>query len=128
MSVLLVTPVRVLFLRKLLPVSSHRLVVAWEVDRDGSALLPDKAHRLVVGRRCSVKVVGKLIGKLAGKTAAIIGGCRTKRVRRRTKRVNCLLQDIGVNALAGVSTSDPEQSARLIEGDALRKQIADFCK
>jgi hypothetical protein len=38
------------------------------------------------------------------------------------------LQDIGVNALAGVSNSNPEQSARLIEGDSLQKQIADLCK
>jgi hypothetical protein len=32
-------------------------------------------------------------------SVAIIGGCRTK-------GVNCLLQDIGANALAGVSTSE----------------------
>jgi hypothetical protein len=38
------------------------------------------------------------------------------------------LQDIGVNALAGVSNSVPEQSARLMDADALRKQIAELCK
>ncbi|BBZ77230.1 hypothetical protein MANY_25670 [Mycolicibacterium anyangense] len=38
------------------------------------------------------------------------------------------LQDIGINALAGVQNSDPGQAARLAEGDSARKQVADLCK
>lgn len=38
------------------------------------------------------------------------------------------LQDIGMNALAGVQNSDPGQAARLAEGDSARKQVADLCK
>lgn len=38
------------------------------------------------------------------------------------------LQDIGVNALAGVPNSDPNQSNRLTQGDLARKQIVDLCK
>ena len=38
------------------------------------------------------------------------------------------LQDIGVNALAGVANADPGQAARLAEGDSARKQVADLCK
>jgi hypothetical protein len=105
MSVLLVTQVRVLFLRKLLPISSRGLAVAWEVVRRACvgrvAALQDEAHRAFAGRRSPV--VGR---RSLANSVAIIGGCRTKRLRRRTKDVNCLLQAIGVNALAGVSTSE----------------------
>ena len=38
------------------------------------------------------------------------------------------LQDIGMNALAGVSTGDPRQAARQAEGDFDRKQAADLCR
>lgn len=38
------------------------------------------------------------------------------------------LQDIGINALAGVANADPGQAARLAEGDSARKQVADLCK
>lgn len=38
------------------------------------------------------------------------------------------LQDIGINALAGVQNSDPGQAARLAEGDSARKQLADLCR
>jgi hypothetical protein len=38
------------------------------------------------------------------------------------------LQDIGMNALAGVQNSDPRQAARQAEGDFDRKQVADLCK
>jgi hypothetical protein len=38
------------------------------------------------------------------------------------------LQDIGMYALAGVPNTDPEQSARLTQGDLGRKQIVDLCK
>jgi hypothetical protein len=38
------------------------------------------------------------------------------------------LQDIGMNALAGVPNSDPALAAKLAEADATRKQIADLCK
>ncbi|GAY15966.1 hypothetical protein [Mycobacterium sp. shizuoka-1] len=37
------------------------------------------------------------------------------------------LQDIGMNALAGVHASDPRQAARQAEGDFDRKQVADLC-
>jgi hypothetical protein len=38
------------------------------------------------------------------------------------------IQDIGVNALANVPNSDPQQTARLREGDATRQQIVELCK
>ena len=38
------------------------------------------------------------------------------------------LQVIGINALAGASNSDPDQAARLTQGDLARKQILDLCK
>ncbi|MGY4711141.1 hypothetical protein ACXDF8_16525 [Mycolicibacterium sp. CBM1] len=38
------------------------------------------------------------------------------------------LQDIGINALAGVQNADARQAARLADGDASRKQVADLCK
>jgi hypothetical protein len=38
------------------------------------------------------------------------------------------LQDIGMNALAGVTNTDPAQSARLADADASRQQIAELCK
>jgi hypothetical protein len=38
------------------------------------------------------------------------------------------LQDVGMNALAGVPYSDPRQAARQAEGDFDRKQVADLCK
>ncbi|MBO0679573.1 hypothetical protein JRC04_19085 [Mycolicibacterium sp. S2-37] len=38
------------------------------------------------------------------------------------------LQDIGANALANVPNSDPQQTARLREGDATRQQIVELCK
>jgi hypothetical protein len=38
------------------------------------------------------------------------------------------LQGIGMNALAGLTNSDPDQAARLAEADATRKQIVDLCK
>jgi hypothetical protein len=38
------------------------------------------------------------------------------------------LQDIGMNALAGVTNTDPAQSARLADADASRQQIAEMCK
>jgi hypothetical protein len=38
------------------------------------------------------------------------------------------LQDIGINALAGVPNTDPDQSARLTQADSARKQVVDLCK
>jgi hypothetical protein len=38
------------------------------------------------------------------------------------------LQDIGMNALAGVTNTDPAQSARLADADASRQQITELCK
>ena len=38
------------------------------------------------------------------------------------------LQDIGINALAGVPNSNPEQANRMTQGDLSRKQIVDLCK
>jgi len=38
------------------------------------------------------------------------------------------LQDIGMNALAGVSNGAPEQVDRLNDANALRTQIAELCK
>ena len=38
------------------------------------------------------------------------------------------LQVIGINALAGASNSDPDQAARLTQGDLARKQLLDLCK
>jgi hypothetical protein len=38
------------------------------------------------------------------------------------------LQDIGMNALAEVPGTDPSQAARLSDGEAGMKQIADLCK
>jgi hypothetical protein len=38
------------------------------------------------------------------------------------------LQDIGMNALAGVTNTDPAQAARLTEADSTRLQIVDLCK
>jgi hypothetical protein len=38
------------------------------------------------------------------------------------------LEDIGMNALAGVTNTDPAQSARLADADASRQQIAEMCK
>ncbi|MBB3753170.1 hypothetical protein FHT44_005689 [Mycolicibacterium sp. BK634] len=37
------------------------------------------------------------------------------------------LQDVGMNALAGVPYSDPRQAARQAEGDFDRKQLVDLC-
>ena len=39
-----------------------------------------------------------------------------------------VLQDIGMNALAGETNTDATQAARLAEGDATRKQIVDLCR
>ena len=38
------------------------------------------------------------------------------------------LQEVGMNALAGVPYTDPRQAARQAEGDFDRKQVADLCK
>jgi hypothetical protein len=38
------------------------------------------------------------------------------------------LQDIGMNALAGVTNTDPGQAAKLADADASRQQIAEMCK
>lgn len=38
------------------------------------------------------------------------------------------LQEIGINALAGVQNTDPAQSTRLVEADHTRQQIVDMCK
>ena len=38
------------------------------------------------------------------------------------------LDDIGMNALAGVTNEDPQQAARLPAGEAGRNKIADLCK
>lgn len=38
------------------------------------------------------------------------------------------LQDIGIHALAGVPNSDPEQSARLTQGDVANQQLQSLCK
>ena len=38
------------------------------------------------------------------------------------------LQDIGIDALAGVPNSDPAQAARLTQADLTRKQIVSLCK
>ncbi|MDT5016559.1 MAG: hypothetical protein QOD39_2719 [Mycobacterium sp.] len=38
------------------------------------------------------------------------------------------LQDIGMNALAGVPNSAAEQAARLVDADGQRKRIAELCK
>ena len=38
------------------------------------------------------------------------------------------LQDIGINLLAGVPTTDPSQATRVAEADAGRKQLVDLCK
>ena len=38
------------------------------------------------------------------------------------------LQDIGMSALAGVTNTDPAQSARLANADASRQQIVELCK
>ena len=38
------------------------------------------------------------------------------------------LQEIGINALAGVSNDDPVQAGRITDGDATRKQLVDLCK
>lgn len=37
------------------------------------------------------------------------------------------LQDIGMNALTGVTNEDPVQQGRLAEGDEARKEIAGLC-
>jgi hypothetical protein len=37
------------------------------------------------------------------------------------------LQNIGINALAGATNSEPAQADRLTQADATRKQIADLC-
>jgi hypothetical protein len=38
------------------------------------------------------------------------------------------LQDVGMNALAGMANTEPDQSARMAHADSTRKQIADLCK
>ena len=38
------------------------------------------------------------------------------------------LDDIGMNALAGATNEDPQQSARLTAGEAGRNNIAELCK
>lgn len=38
------------------------------------------------------------------------------------------LQDIGINALAGATNTDPAQAARLSDADADRKQVVELCK
>ena len=38
------------------------------------------------------------------------------------------LEDIGVNALAGATNEDPQQSARLRAGEDGRNKVADLCK
>ncbi|BBY62628.1 hypothetical protein [Mycolicibacterium helvum] len=38
------------------------------------------------------------------------------------------LQEVGMNALAGVPYNDPRQAARQAEGDFERRQVADLCK
>jgi hypothetical protein len=38
------------------------------------------------------------------------------------------LEDIGVNALAGVTNDDPQQAARLTAGEDGRNKVADLCK
>lgn len=38
------------------------------------------------------------------------------------------LDEIGMNALAGVTNEDPQQAARLTAGEAGRTKIADLCK
>ena len=38
------------------------------------------------------------------------------------------LADIGMNALAGTTNEDPQQSARLTAGEADRNKIAELCK
>jgi hypothetical protein len=38
------------------------------------------------------------------------------------------LQDIGIYALAGVPNSDPEQAARLTQGDVANQQLRSLCK
>ncbi len=38
------------------------------------------------------------------------------------------LEDIGVNALAGVTNDDPQQAARLTAGEEGRNKVADLCK
>lgn len=44
------------------------------------------------------------------------------------RRFAYTLQDIGMNALAEVPSTDPAQAARLSDGEAARTQIADMCK
>jgi hypothetical protein len=39
-----------------------------------------------------------------------------------------LLQDIGIHALAGETTTVPDQAQRMSQVDQLRKQIVDLCK
>jgi hypothetical protein len=38
------------------------------------------------------------------------------------------LEDIGINALAGVTNEDPQQSARLTAGEDGRNKVAGLCK
>jgi hypothetical protein len=38
------------------------------------------------------------------------------------------LKDIGMNALADVQSSDPDQVLRMAQGDTTRLQIADLCE
>ncbi|MFY9918017.1 MAG: hypothetical protein WAL26_06405 [Mycobacterium sp.] len=38
------------------------------------------------------------------------------------------LEDIGLNALAGVTNDDPQQAARLTTGEEGRARVADLCK
>jgi hypothetical protein len=38
------------------------------------------------------------------------------------------LQDVGMNALAGMANTEPDQSARMAHADSTRKQIVDLCK
>ncbi len=38
------------------------------------------------------------------------------------------LEDIGLNALAGVTNDDPQQAARLTTGEEGRTRVADLCK
>lgn len=38
------------------------------------------------------------------------------------------LEDIGVNALAGVTNDDPQQTARLTAGEEGRNKVAELCK
>ncbi|WP_197381973.1 hypothetical protein [Mycolicibacterium mengxianglii] len=38
------------------------------------------------------------------------------------------LQDIGMNALTGVTNQDPAQQGRLADGDGLRQQLVELCQ